>query len=119
MRVEKSVKLGKRVVKFVWRLERSNVLLCRAIARIGEVPQAEGFGKNQRCGLTNFSVYYLAEKPLRGCGSTPSALTSPFPYIAGDAATQRKTLLRFCVEESKKIGKTRRTLLRIPIDSRP
>ena len=40
----KDCEVGKRVVKFVWRLERSNVLLCRAIARIGEVPQAEGFG---------------------------------------------------------------------------
>ena len=39
----------------------SNVLLCRAIARIGEVPQAEGFGKNQRCSFSN-----LAAKPLRG-----------------------------------------------------
>ena len=28
-----------------------NVLLCRAIARIGEVPQAEGFGKNQRYNM--------------------------------------------------------------------
>jgi len=30
-------------------------------ARIGEVPQAEGFGKNQRRSFDNF-----AEKPLRG-----------------------------------------------------
>ena len=57
----KDCEVGKRVVKFVWRLERSNVLLCRAIARIGEVPQAEGFGKNQRCSFSN-----LAAKPLRG-----------------------------------------------------
>ena len=69
----------------VW-LMRSNVLLCRAIARIGEVPQAEGFGKNQRCCFDN-----LAEKPLRGCGSTPSALTSHFPYITIGMATQRET----------------------------
>ena len=38
------MKLDKHVVKFVSvRWMRSNVLLCRAIARIGEVPQAEGF----------------------------------------------------------------------------
>ena len=45
---------------------RSNVLPCRAIARIGEVSQAEGFGKNQRCSFTNFSAFKLAEKPLCG-----------------------------------------------------
>ena len=31
-------------------------------ARIGEVPQAEGFGKNQRCRFTIFSTFYLAGK---------------------------------------------------------
>ena len=48
-------------------------------ARIGEVARsAGGVGKkNQHCSFGN-----LAEKPLRGCGSTPSALTSHFPYIA-------------------------------------
>ena len=54
--------IGKYAVKLVCAVERrGNVLLCRAIARIGEVPQAEGFGKNQRRRFSN-----LAEKPLRG-----------------------------------------------------
>ena len=36
-----------------WQLR--NVLLCRAIARIGEVPQAEGFSKNQRRSFSNLA----------------------------------------------------------------
>ena len=56
---------------------RSNVLLCRAIVRIGEVfsKKTEGFGKNQRHHFAKF-----AEKPLCVCGATPSArklATSP------------------------------------------
>ena len=47
--------------------------------------KTEGFGKNQRCRFAR-----LAGKPLCGCWSTPSALTSHSPYIAdtvGDIAT--------------------------------
>ena len=54
---------------------RSNVLLCRAIARIGEVPQAEGFGKKQRCSFAN-----LQKSRFAADGRTPSArslATSP------------------------------------------
>ena len=40
------------------------VLLCRAIAQIVKMPQAEGFGKNQRCNISALSTF--AEKPIRG-----------------------------------------------------
>ena len=49
-------------------------------ARIGEVPQAEGFCKNQRRNFAKF-----AGKPLCGCGPTPSArklATSPISPLA-------------------------------------
>ena len=45
LRVAEICEIGKYAVKLVCAVERrGNVLLCRAIARIGEVPQAEGFG---------------------------------------------------------------------------
>ena len=88
LRVAEICEIGKYAVKLVCAVERrGNVLLCRAIARIGEMPQAEGFGKNQHCSFSN-----LAGKSLCGCGSTPLALTSHFPYLL---RKQRKTLLRF------------------------
>ena len=65
---------------------RSNVLLCRAIARIGEVPQAEGFGKNQHC---NF--FQPRSKAALRLWVNPSALTSHFPYITIGMATQGET----------------------------
>ena len=61
---------------------RSNVLLCRAIARIGEVPQAEGFGKNQRCSLTNFSAFKLAESRFASDGQPLRLASSPLPLFA-------------------------------------
>ena len=61
----------------------------------------------------------LNKAALRLCFNPFGSQARPFPYIAGDAATQGETLLRFCVKESKKIGKTGRTLLCLPIDSRP
>ena len=69
---------------------RSNVLLCRAIARIGEVPQAEGFGKNQRCSLTNFSAFKLAESRFASDGLPLRLASSPLP-LSPPARRQRKT----------------------------
>ena len=56
-------------------------------ARIGEVPQAEGFGKNRRCRFDK-----LAEKPLCGCGGNPFGSDEPLPLPRRCAATQGKTL---------------------------
>ena len=54
---------------------RSNVSSAVRKARIGEVPQAEGFGKKQRCSFAN-----LQKSRFAADGSTPSArklATSP------------------------------------------
>ena len=59
-------------------------------ARIGEVPQAEGFGKKQRCSFANLqkSRYAADGQPLR-------LAVSPLPLYRADAATQWETLQRF------------------------
>ena len=66
------------------------VLLCRAIARIGEVPQAEGFVRINVATLPNLQKSRFAAdgQPLR-------LASSPLPLYRADAATQRKTLQRF------------------------
>ena len=83
-------------MKFVnARLERSNVLLCRAIARIGEVfsKKTEGFGKNQRYNMSALPVSQKSR--FAAVGSTPSARRLATSPVTTDVATQRKTLQCF------------------------
>ena len=58
---------------------------------MGEVPQAEGFGKDQRRCFANLRRKAASRLWVNPFGSQ----ARHFPYIAGGAATQRKTLLRF------------------------
>ena len=59
-------------------------------ARIGEVPQAEGFGKKQRCSFANLQKIRFAAD-----GRTPSARRLATSPVTTDVATQGKTLQRF------------------------
>ena len=74
---------------------RSNVLLCRAIARIGEVPQAEGFGSGLWLRVSVVGACRFCQpcgKSLRVRRSTPSTRKLATSPIAAGAATQGKTL---------------------------